>query len=298
MRRLIEKSDAIRARLGVTVPVPVDAGSIQEAVVDTVLLAGSGAGGQATLEMTGDELTNLDRDWDLAADREEEIRSYFRTPIAPEDVRYEIDVTNKVLGDPSSIERFVGEGVRRFNGHMTSKAPGIFELSAGDLRPALTYRSCPDPMIITFEAMLGAEGRASFAGRTHPAVETLADTILGRSLSPVPDSRFPRCGALYTGAVDRVTTILLLRLRYRIRGEVEEYAEEVVLESFRSDPNPVWLEEGVEDVLAAAKPTVNMAPEEKARRISRCWEYWRRCPTGTCPRLSAASPSSEPPITG
>jgi superfamily II DNA or RNA helicase len=272
MRRLIEKSDAIRARLGVTVPVPVDAGSIQEAVVDTVLLAGSGAGGQTTLEMAGEELTNLDREWDRAADREEEIRSYFRTPMAPEDVKYEIEMTNRVLGDPASIARFLGEGIRRFGGRLAAKAPGILELSAGDLRPALMYRNCPDPVTITFETMLGAEGRAAFAGRTHPAVETLADTILGRSLSPEPDPAFPRCGALYTTAVQRVTTILLLHLRYRMKGEVEEYAEEVVLEGFRSDPHPVWLEGNLELLLSAAKPTANMSPEEKTRRVSKALE--------------------------
>jgi len=133
-------------------------------------------------------------------------------------------------------------------------------------------------MTVTLEAMLGAEGRASFAGRTHPAVETLADAILGRSLSPDPDPAFPRCGALYTDAVERVTTILLLRLRYRVTGEVEEYAEEVVLEGFRSDPHPIWLEGSLEGLRPTAKPTADMSPEEKTRRVSKALETLEEMP--------------------
>lgn len=264
--KLLEKSLAIRKQLGVTVPVPGDATGIAEAIVDSVLLSGSGAGGQAALQFEDPKLEELDKELERAVEREEEIRSFFRTPIEPGDVQNEIVVSQAVLGDPAAIERFVREGAIRFGGKLNVVSSGIYRLESGDLKSHMIARGCPDPMTLTFQAVLGAEGKASFAGRTHPAVETLADTILGQALSPDGSGDFPRCGAIFT-SVDRRTALALARIRYLLSDESEEYAEEIVLAAFQQMGSDLhWLDGDIQALLSDAHPVANMPPEEKQRQ--------------------------------
>lgn len=57
--------------------------------------------------------------------------------------------------------------------------------------------------------------------RSHPLIATLADELLERALSASVDdvpnlARLARIGAWRTAAVDRVTTVLLVRLRHQL----------------------------------------------------------------------------------
>jgi hypothetical protein len=108
-------------------------------------------------------------------------------------------------------------------------------------------------------------------GRTHPAVAALCEAVLGQAFGAAPDARFARAGAMRTDAVRMRTVLVLLRLRYTLREEVEEFAEEVVLAAFeRRDGRLHWLdplETAGREIAAAARPVGNIPPGEKAEQI-------------------------------
>jgi SnoaL-like domain len=80
-------------------------------------------------------------------------------------------------------------------------------------------------------------------GRTHPGVSTLCEAALGQAFAGQPDALFARTGAMRTDAVRVRTVLLLLRLRYTLEEEVEEFAEEIVLAAFeRREGGLHWLE--------------------------------------------------------
>src|SRR5262249_55029146 len=89
---------------------------------------------------------------------------------------------------------------------------------------------------------------------------------------PQPDERFARSGAMFTSTVTVRTGVVLLRLRYLLREEVEEFAEEVVLAAFeRKEGKLVWLEpldRAPRELLERATPTANMAPPERGRHVA------------------------------
>ena len=87
-------------------------------------------------------------------------------------------------------------------------------------------------------------------GRTHPLVAAVADEVLSRAFAAEADQAFARAGAIYTNAVDLRTILLLLRIRYLLREQiqadtepVESFAEEIVLAACQRDDGGLrWLE--------------------------------------------------------
>ena len=78
----------------------------------------------------------------------------------------------------------------------------------------------------------------------------MADEVLSRAFAAEPDQGFARAGAMFTDAVDLRTILLLLRIRYLLREQiqagaepVESFAEEIVLAACqREDGGSRWLE--------------------------------------------------------
>ena len=118
---------------------------------------------------------------------------------------------------------------------------------------------------------------APVLGRTHPAVAALCEAVLGQAFGANPDALFARAGAMRTDAVRLRTVLVLLRLRYTLEEQVEEFAEEVVLVAFeRRDGRLHWLEPletAGREIAAAARPISNVSPMQKTEQIGWALEF-------------------------
>jgi hypothetical protein len=102
---------------------------------------------------------------------------------------------------------------------------------------------------------------------------------------------FARTGAMRTDAVRRRTVLALLRLRYTLEEEVEEFAEEVLLAAFeRCDGQLHWLEplETTGREIAAVACTVsNVPPSEKEEQVRWALDFLTGTPEWFKPIITA-----------
>lgn len=271
---LIRKAKTIRARLGITVPVPAQAEQVIQAVVDSVLLRRPTRGVQLQLEFTDPAVSRLHAEWEAAADREGKQRAYFsQHGIQPEEVARELEATDPVLGEPEAVARFLANAAQRFAGQLLDykEKPGVFHLHPGNLTNSLqTLGNYEFPLRVTFDRL--KDETAVYLGRTHPIIETYCLEVLGRAFAPAPDELFARTGAMFTDTVRLRTAVLMLRFRYLLREQVEEFAEEIVLAAFqRPEDKLTWLEpldEAARHLLQAASPVANMPPADRTDHVS------------------------------
>ena len=269
---LIRKAHRIRRTLGVSVPVPVDAEQVVQTIVDNVLLRGTGAKQQLELGLTGENVSRLHAQWDLAADREKDQRAFFaHEGIQPDAVQREIEATDSVLGEPVAVQRFLADALQRFGGSLRAvDGSASFELRPGDLDRKLAD-TIPGkfPFRVTFDRMKDKTG--VYLGRTHTLVERVCDSVLGDAFATEPRPGIARAGAMVTDATDRRTVVLLLRFRYLLKETVEEFAEEVVLAGFRRGDNGLqWLtplDSAARALVDAALPTRNISDAERTAQV-------------------------------
>jgi uncharacterized protein (DUF2267 family) len=289
---LLRKARQIHRTLRISVPVPTHSETVLEAVLQALFLRGQAEAGQRSLFAADEEalLRQVHLDWDRAADRERISRSRFaQRSIQPDEVQRELEETDQVLGDPQAVERFVRAACERL-GAPLSPAP-----KAGPQRPTwyLPLTGLPAPLRERLPTPPRTRGRGAgeevlrvifdtpapegtvYIGRHHPFTGALAEYLLDAAFAPPEEetsrSRPPlaaRGGVLRTDAVERRTTLLLLRLRYLLAeagGENPLLAEEALVWGFRGRPGDLqWLpDEETMDLLAAARPTANVTPEER-----------------------------------
>ena len=287
---LIRKATAIRRTLGIAVPVPVDPEGVIETVVDNVLLSRAPRERQLELALSTPDVSRLHAAWDDAAEREKRDRGFFsQRGIKPDEVGREIEATDSVLGDPDAVRRFVADALQRFGGRLTPRRqPGIFELVPGEMRARLAPSLGNFPVRVTFSTV---REPVPVLGRTHPAVAALCEAVLGQAFSAEPDALFARTGAMRTDAVPLRTVLVLLRLRYTLEEEIEEFAEEVVLAAFeRRDGRLHWLEPTEttgREIAAAARPVSNVPPSEKEEQVRWALDFLTGTPEWFKPIVTA-----------
>jgi hypothetical protein len=270
---LIRKARAIRNRLGISVPVPAQAEQVVQAVVDSVFLRRPDRGVQLQLEFEAPEVSKLHAEWEQRAEQEGRQRAYFaQHSVQPEEVARELKAVDPVLGDPQAAERFLRNVAQRFNGELRPLTkPGVFHLIPGDLHSRLTALGDYEfPLRVTFDRF--KDETAVYLGRTHPIIETYCLEALGRAFAPTPDELFARAGAMFTDAVQIRTAITMLRFRYLLREQVEEFAEEIVLAAFqRQEGGLAWLEplsETARQLIEVARPIANMPPPDRTAHVA------------------------------
>ena len=103
--------------------------------------------------------------------------------------------------------------------------------------------------------------------------------LLQRQLQRFLDGIAKRCGAIRTRAVQRTTTLLLLRLRYHIvtggNGGSPLLAEDSQVIGLTGSPaDPVWLSQEEAEALLQALPDANVAPQQATHFIQRVLAGW------------------------
>jgi hypothetical protein len=159
--------------------------------------------------------------WRNAEEGERKSRARFaQNALKPEEVAPEWQRWRELLGSPAEVRRFVERAMSRLDAPLEPEKGGTVRTHMAALPSGVSERL----------ASRGLEGTVRLAfeeppptgtemvGRSHPVPATLAESLLEGALdpgsSPVPS--LGRAGAWLTEAVKAVTTVALLRLRYKL----------------------------------------------------------------------------------
>lgn len=228
---ILRKAKAIEKQTGVQVPMPDEGGSLTKALMSAVLLRARERR-QLTLDLemsSTQEAKDIEIAWSNASEKEKKSRTIFaQHSLKPEEVAAEWGVTQSALGGFADTERFVSRAMMRLGAALEPQARGGYAAPlyfAPDMlkerfqaEGLLEETGSPKPLKIAFEA----RPRAGFLSihRAHPLPGVLAETFLENALDGLArqddPATLPRCGVWECEAVERVVTLLLLRIRHRI----------------------------------------------------------------------------------
>ena len=218
---ILRKAELIRKATGVTVPLPDDRGAVTGALMNAVLLR-KGRSQQLALDFgLPADAAAVEARWRDAEEGEHRSRARFaQNAIKPEEVAPEWQRWRNLLGGPEQVRRFTERAMSRLDAPLQPATANLFKAHLGALpaaiRERLAARGLEGSIGLSFEepAAAGAE----MVTRSHPLPSTLAETLLEGALDPDSASVAPlgRTGAWPTAAVKSVTTVLLLRLRYKL----------------------------------------------------------------------------------
>ncbi|MFV9504662.1 MAG: helicase-related protein [Oscillochloridaceae bacterium umkhey_bin13] len=300
MKVLLRKAVRIHKTLGISVPLPVESGTVVESLIASLFqpsveqMALFDPTRQLTLLEAAQAVQQAEVAWDRAVEREQASRTRFaQRRIKPEEVARELEESDAVLGDAAAVERFVMAACERLGAQLihhkgtkdTKAEPGaaasaaaLFALPFSALPSLIQERvthlvaSKQTTLLVRF-ADPAPEGVESL-GRNHPLVVALADYLLETALAP--DGAAPiaaRSGVIRSRAVPKRTRLLLLRVRMLIesvRQRTPVLAEELVVVGFSGQPtSPVWLSQS--DALALlehAQAAANLTRDERTLALN------------------------------
>lgn len=262
---LLRKHKAIRDSLGISVPVPGDTNAVVEAIFEGLILREQGGASAGDLlpgfdQYLREERARLHTDWERASQKEKRSRTMFaqegiQTRIG--DVARELEAVRNAIGSGREVEAFTRDALRAYGAFAADRPNGVdFDLHE---TPRALRESCGFVETLKAKFELPVDSGVLYLSRTHPVVEGLAQYVLNGALDG-EGTVARRCGAIRTDAVDRWTTMLLLRYRFHIltsRGEqsTELLAEDSQLVAFTGTPEGAeWLDTVQADKLQNAEP--------------------------------------------
>jgi len=164
-------------------------------------------------------VVEVHRKWDRAAEREKKSRTLFaQHGIKPNEVAEELETSDLILGSPDVVERFLLAAMQRINCPM-SKSNGYWNIEFSRL-PDLFKAKLTDITTknLTFEPP--DKENLSYVSRNHPLISTLAEYLFDNALNPGGNRNIAaRCSVVRSDTVEKITTFLLLRLRFLIRKQ-------------------------------------------------------------------------------
>jgi len=218
---ILRKAERIRKATGVTVPLLDDRSAVTGALMNAVLLR-KGRSRQLTFDFgLGQDVEKMETRWRNAEEGERRSRARFaQNALKPEEVAPEWQRWRDLLGGPDQVRRFVERAMSRLDAPLDSVNSSLAKAHLGALpttvKGRLAARGLEGTIRLSFDAP-PAPG-AEIVTRNHPLPATLAEALFEGSLDPssAPISSLGRAGAWPTAAVKSVTTILLLRLRFKL----------------------------------------------------------------------------------
>jgi superfamily II DNA or RNA helicase len=289
---LLNKAREIHRALGTHVPVPEESETITEALLNALFLRGVPAQPDREIQLRFDfglpEVETFHKKWDLDVEREKNNRTRFaQRALKPAEVREELEATDNVLGDPDAVRDFVLSAAQRIGlGIVKERRGDVFRVAVSPeaivTLPAAIKFVLPTSKTSQWQISFTSptpEG-AEYLGRNHRFVATLARYLLEQALSSAGAAAATRCGAIRTQAVARLTTVLLLRVRYLLEqgGRSSLLSEEVLVTAVtnsRKRTDLDWLpDQEAMRLLAEARPDANIPFAEKRELIVAALEAW------------------------
>lgn len=217
---ILRKAKSIREKTGISVPMPEDNESVGKALMQAVLLRAGGNRGQGVFDF-GDAEERLEAEWRDAEENAKASRArYAQRALKPEEVIPEWQAMRALNGGPEEVERFVRRSARRIGAPLGKKKDAIeiyLDEFPQTLREKLEVRGFAGTRRIRFDDE--PHPKQMHVGRVHPIVSTLAETLSESALDPQTSdltSPLGRAGVWKTNRVDVMTTVLLLRLRFKL----------------------------------------------------------------------------------
>ncbi len=312
---LLNKAREIHRTLGTYVPVPDESETVTEALLNALFLRGGHpkATGQAQMTLDfgeddiGNDVASFHRRWDLDAEREKINRSRFaQRALKPADVRQELEVTDAVLGDPDAVREFVLVAAQRLSLSVTpDKRANVFRVAVGPnviatLPAAVSFvlpASKNGQWLVSFNSPT-PEG-AEYLGRNHRFVAALARFLMEEALTRSGAATATRCGVIKTRAVSRLSTILLLRVRYLLNQPDRPplLSEEILVAGFTHGAGSgalEWLSDAdALRLLADARPDANLVMAEKRELVNAALGAWPIIESTVHQRIAARSTELE-----
>ncbi|WP_223162486.1 DEAD/DEAH box helicase [Ruegeria intermedia] len=217
---ILRKAEAIRKATGVTVPLPDERGPVTDALMAAMLLKRQDRRQYDFLDTLTQGQREVEAMWRDAEENEKKSRSRFaQNALKPEHVTPEWDKTRDVIGDPTAAREFISRAMSRFDTPITRKG-GLVHASMDSLPHILRERLAERGLkgTVRLAEKEPAPSGTALAGRAHPLVATLSESLLEAALEPdaLPGLEIGRVGAWSTPAVKTVTTVVLARLRFKI----------------------------------------------------------------------------------
>ena len=274
---LLRKHKSIHEQLGITVPVPMETRVIEDAILEGLLIRKDVSARQLDFGFLEPIHAPVDVQWDAAVEREKRSRTIFAQnqllKAVNTEVRTELDDVRRALGGEADVRRFTQQSLRMLGAVLSGDDP----LSV-DLRE--TPRALKDAVGREDRIEAVFSGRphkgAAHLTRTHPIVEGLAAHVVETALDPALQGPGRRCGVVRTSAVDRRTTVLLLRMRFHIVNQGRDgqraplLAEDLALVGFRGSPEQAeWLDSGEAEALLNADADANIGAGQAQNAITR-----------------------------
>lgn len=268
---LIRRHRAIAKATGVAVPVPGDGQSLIDALAEGLLLRGESSRDQLMLDIDlNSKAAELEHAWASAAEKEKASRARFaQNTIRPEEVARQVDDIRAALGSHGDLRQFLSASLSSIGSSITNTDDGFTAVTA--TLPLGARTSLPpglhDPL--PFHANPPAARGHAVIARTDPAVQALARYVLESALdSTVAPQERParRAGVMMTDAVERRTTLLLVRLRFHLSlptpsGTRQRIAEDACVLAFEGSPDAAaWLPDDEAERLVGAQATGNVPP--------------------------------------
>ncbi len=276
---ILRKAEEIRKATGVTVPLPDERGPVTDALMASMMLRRGGSNGQLALDLRLDDGSRvMEARWRDASENERRSRARFaQNAMKPQEVAPEWEKAQSLLGSPADVKLFVERAMSRFG---VPLEPRKFQLLAHvdaldtALRERLAQRNLAGS--VRFAVEEPAPSGTALLTRSHPLTATLAEALVEASLDPESLSGLDigRVGAWPTAAVQRMTRLVLLRMRYKLtvhaRKERLLLAEEAALVALEGN-EVVASGEAARDLLHTPA-AADLAPSARERLVGRAQE--------------------------
>lgn len=214
---ITDKADRIAKATGVAVPVPEDSASVTSALMQAMLLRSKRPRAQGAFDFGGAQ-EQLAIEWRDAEETAKKSRAIFaQGALRPDEVMPEWQRLRALNGGPTEVERFTRRALSRLNAPMGDPPRVHYDRLPQQLGERLAARGLTGTRAVSFDDM--PQPDVAHVGRVHPLVATLAETIAEGALDPggvQGETPLGRAGAWRTRAVKRVTTVLLMRLRFTL----------------------------------------------------------------------------------
>jgi hypothetical protein len=262
----------------VTVPLPDERGPVTDALMASMMLR-RGVPRQLTLDLRLDDGARaMEARWRDASENEKKSRARFaQNAMKPQEVSPEWERVRTLLGSPADAKLFIERAMARFGvpveprksvllAHVDALDAGLRERLAGHDLTGSVRLATTEP----------APSGTALLTRAHPLTATLAEALVEASLDPESMSGLGigRVGAWPTAAVQRVTRLALLRIRFKLtvhaRKERLLLAEEAALVAIQGS-RVVATGEAARELLNASA-TADMAPVARDRFIAKAKE--------------------------
>ncbi|MFV3077321.1 DEAD/DEAH box helicase [Niveispirillum fermenti] len=239
---VLRKAEEIRKATGITVPLPDERGPVTDALMAAVMLR-QGRSKQLAFDLRLEDGTRaMEARWRDASENEKKSRARFaQNAMKPQEVAPEWEKVRTLLGSPEDTKVFIERAMSRFGVPLEQRKTLLIAhaqaLEAG-LKARLAQRNLTGSIRLAMTEP--APSGTALLTRTHPLTATLAEALVESSLDPEALSGLGigRVGAWPTSAVQQMTRLALLRIRFKLtvhaRKERLLLAEEAALVAIQS----------------------------------------------------------------